>query len=161
MRKLFIALILLIAFVILVVSIHAQIISDKQRNFRKDEPQREVELDGQNSSSDTSTSTQRSVIYETARVSWYGKETCGGNPTCKTASGEKFNESDLTFANRSMQFGTRVRFCAGNKCVVCRANDRGPNTFGRSFDLSRGCFGAITELEKGIVKVKWTEVYLK
>src|SRR2546430_13571769 len=48
-----------------------------------------------------------------ALVSWYGDESGS-----RTASGEHFDPGGLTFAHRTIRFGTRVRFCHAGRCVV-------------------------------------------
>ena len=85
----------------------------------------------------------------TASVSWYG-EGAG------TASGERFDPNALTFANRTMPFGTRVTFCHDGRCVTARCNDRGPFVSGRTFDLSRAAFAAIAPLGAGVATVNWS-----
>ncbi len=95
-------------------------------------------------------------------ASWYGKEVCGKRiygETCKTASGEIFNETKLTFASRFMEFGTRVEFCYSGSCVVCRRTDYGPAVWtNRTFDLSRACFNGLADLSKGVITVSWRKV---
>lgn len=85
-----------------------------------------------------------------ASVSWYGDESGS-----TTANGEAYNPDGLTFAHRSMPFGTLVEFCRGGRCVVARCNDRGPFIAGRTFDLSRAAFAAIAPLGAGAVVVTW------
>ena len=57
----------------------------------------------------------------------------------RTASGERFSNSDLTAAHRTLPFGSRVRVTNpdNGESVVVRINDRGPFTRGRTIDLSR------------------------
>ena len=57
----------------------------------------------------------------------------------RTASGERFSNSDLTAAHRTLPFGSRVRVTNpdSGESVVVRINDRGPFTRGRTIDLSR------------------------
>jgi rare lipoprotein A (peptidoglycan hydrolase) len=69
----------------------------------------------------------------TAVASWYGAES---GPL--TASGERFDARALTAAHRTLPFGTHVRVCANNTCIVVRINDRGPFVRGRDIDLSQG-----------------------
>ena len=84
-----------------------------------------------------------------ALASWYERGCC-------TASGERFNPDALTFAHRTMAFGTRVTFCHAGACVTARCNDRGPATWtGRTFDLSRAAFAAIAPLGAGEITVDW------
>jgi rare lipoprotein A len=68
-------------------------------------------------------------------ASWYGPGFHGDS----TASGERFNQNDLTAAHRSLPFGTRVRLTnpANGRSVVVRVNDRGPWHRGREIDVSR------------------------
>jgi rare lipoprotein A len=73
-----------------------------------------------------------------------------------TASGEAYNEEELTAAHRTLPFGTRVRVKAldSDRCVVVRINDRGPFTPGRVIDLSRRAARELGFLVKGTVKVQ-------
>lgn len=66
------------------------------------------------------------------QASWYGPGFHGR----RTASGETFNQNDLTAAHPSLPFGTRVRVTRNRRSVVVRINDRGPYTGGRIIDLS-------------------------
>lgn len=89
----------------------------------------------------------------TALVSWYGEESGS-----TTANGEHYDPDGLTFAHRSMPFGTLVEFCRADRCVVARCNDRGPFIAGRTFDLSRATFAAIAPLGAGAVTVSWSQL---
>ena len=98
--------------------------------------------------------------YQTneATVSYYDQSACGNREygkDCKTANGEIFDENELTFAHRTLKFGTRVTFRYNDRTVTCRANDRGPFISGREFDLSLGCFSALSGTSKGVIKVKY------
>lgn len=86
-------------------------------------------------------------------MSWYGAES--GD---RTANGEPFDGSGLTFAHRSMPFGTMVEFCSGSSCVVARCNDRGPFIGGREFDLSAEAFARIAPPSAGVVWTTWRVV---
>ena len=66
-------------------------------------------------------------------ASWYGPGFAGR----RTASGERFNPSELTAAHRSLPFGTKVRVTHNGRSVVVRINDRGPFHGGRVIDLSQ------------------------
>lgn len=57
-----------------------------------------------------------------------------------------------------MAFGTMVRFCHGDRCVVARCNDRGPFAGGVSFDLSRATFASIADTGAGVITVQWQVV---
>lgn len=56
-----------------------------------------------------------------------------------TASGERFDNSAMTAAHRTLPFGSVVRVTnpANGKSVTVRINDRGPFTKGRVIDVSR------------------------
>lgn len=83
------------------------------------------------------------------RASWYARGT-------RTANGERFDPDGLSFAHRTMAFGSLVRFCHAGRCVVARCTDRGPAEWTqREFDLSRGAFAAIAPLGAGVVDVTW------
>ena len=66
-------------------------------------------------------------------ASWYGAELAGH----RTASGERFNPSELTAAHRTLPLGSKVRVTYHGESVVVRINDRGPFARGRVIDLSR------------------------
>lgn len=97
--------------------------------------------------------------YGEAKASYYDRSVCAPDTygkSCKTASGETFNDEELTFATNDFRFGTRVEFCFGGNCVVCRANDTGGfNRYGRSFDLSFGCARSIGLDKAGVANVAW------
>lgn len=65
--------------------------------------------------------------------SWYGNE-FNGRPT---ASGQIFNEEDLTCASRTLPFGTRIALTRGDRRIVVVVTDRGPFIDGRDLDLSK------------------------
>lgn len=67
-------------------------------------------------------------------ASYYGRELAGN----RTASGERFNPSDLTAAHRTLPLGSKVRVTnpRTGDSVVVRINDRGPFHGGRLIDLS-------------------------
>jgi rare lipoprotein A len=85
-------------------------------------------------------------------ASWYGPRFHGK----RAASGETFNENELTAAHRRLPFDTEVRVTnlANGRSVVVRINDRGPYVKGRILDLSRAAAEELGMVEPGIVKVK-------
>ncbi|MGB3532975.1 MAG: septal ring lytic transglycosylase RlpA family protein [Microcoleaceae cyanobacterium] len=85
-------------------------------------------------------------------ASWYGP----GFHGAQTASGEYFNQNDLTAAHRSLPFGTKVRVTNVNngRSVVVRINDRGPFTGGRVIDLSAAAAQAIGMISSGVARVE-------
>lgn len=81
-----------------------------------------------------------------------------------TASGEKFNENDLTCASWQYPFGTKLRVTnlKNGMTVVVKVTDRGPSkklvAKGRVIDLSKGSFQAIAPLRDGVIPVKIEKV---
>ncbi len=88
---------------------------------------------------------------ESAVMSWYGSYHYGK----LTANGEIFNGVDLTFAHKTMKFGTLVKFYYKGKTVIARCNDRGPFIKGREFDLSYQTAKRLGLLEVGVDYVFW------
>lgn len=86
------------------------------------------------------------------KASWYGPRFHGR----KTASGEIFNQHELTAAHRSLPFGTRVRVTnlKNGRSVVVRINDRGPYAKGRLIDLSRAAAKHLGMLDSGVAQVR-------
>lgn len=75
--------------------------------------------------------------YETigsGMASYYGRELAGN----RTASGERFDPSELTAAHRTLPLGSKVRVTNSRTgdSVVVRINDRGPFHGNRLIDLS-------------------------
>ena len=68
------------------------------------------------------------------KASYYGRELAGN----RTASGERFDPSDLTAAHRTLPLGSRVRITnpRTGDSVIVRINDRGPFHSNRLIDLS-------------------------
>ena len=81
-------------------------------------------------------------------ASFYGNES--GR---KTASGQRFNQSAMTAAHRSLPFGTKLRVTHGDRSVVVTVNDRGPFVRGRVLDLSTGAARAIGLTAAGVGRV--------
>ncbi|HEY0148829.1 MAG TPA: septal ring lytic transglycosylase RlpA family protein [Allosphingosinicella sp.] len=84
-------------------------------------------------------------------ASYYGKELAGN----RTASGERFNPSDLTAAHRSLPLGTKLRVTnkANGDAVIVRVNDRGPFIKSRLIDLSLGAAKEIGMVRTGTARV--------
>jgi rare lipoprotein A len=89
---------------------------------------------------------------QTGLASYYGSELHGR----KTASGERFNQYQLTAAHRSAPFGTRYRVTnlSTQRSVVVRVNDRGPFVRGRIIDLSSSAAKAIGMHGRGVGRVR-------
>ena len=82
------------------------------------------------------------------KASFYGNESGS-----KTASGQRFNQNDMTAAHRSLPFGTRLRVTHGGRSVVVTIKDRGPFIRGRVLDLSTGAARAIGLTGAGVGRV--------
>jgi rare lipoprotein A len=74
----------------------------------------------------------------------------------RTASGEMFDNADMTAAHRTLPFGTRVRVTnpANGRSVVVRINDRGPFTRGRMIDVSRAAAEELGLVARGHATVE-------
>lgn len=102
-----------------------------------------------------------SLSYAIGEASWYSRESCRREGTSGiTASGERFENENLTCASWDYSFGTLLRItnAKNGKSVIVRVNDRGPAKRlyrqGRIVDLSKAAFREIASLSKGIIKVK-------
>lgn len=82
-------------------------------------------------------------------ASWYGPYFHGRI----TATGEAYNQQELTAAHPSLPFNTflKVRNLENGDSVIVRINDRGPYIPGRSLDLSREAARCINSEKVGIV----------
>ena len=85
-------------------------------------------------------------------ASYYGNELAGN----RTASGERFNPSQLTAAHRSLPFGSKVRVTniSNGDSVVVRINDRGPFSHGRVIDVSHAAAREIGMHRSGTARVR-------
>ena len=92
------------------------------------------------------------VVEQTGEASWYGKGFHGK----KTASGEKFDQNDLTAAHPTLPLGTEatVTNLETGKSVDVEITDRGPYTKGRDLDLSKKAAKEIDMTEDGAAPVK-------
>ena len=85
-------------------------------------------------------------------ASWYGP----GFDGRLSASGEIFNQYDLTAAHRTLPFGTRVLVTNlyNGRQVTVRINDRGPYAGDRIIDLSAGAAAEIGLIDSGVGTVQ-------
>ncbi len=85
-------------------------------------------------------------------ASWYGPG-FNGHPT---ASGQIYNEQDLTAASPSLPLGTRVMVTNldNNQSVEVTINDRGPYVKGRKIDLSHKAAQIIGLIGPGTAPVR-------
>lgn len=97
---------------------------------------------------------QASIPASTGGRSFSGMASYYGNESgSRTASGQRFNQSAMTAAHRSLPFGTKVRVTHGDRSVVVTINDRGPFIRGRVLDLSTGAARAIGLTSRGVGRV--------
>lgn len=147
MRKLLIIILLLITFYY----------EYKQPSRREPETKPEVQVESVHSYRNTPTPAPK---VNTAIASWYDRSACADRVygvSCKTANGEVYDETKYTTACASrFRLGSRFNICYLDKCVVTLCNDRGNfESLGRQFDLSPATFGALADLDRGIIKVRW------
>ena len=88
---------------------------------------------------------------ETGIASWYGAPYHGR----QSASGEIYDQEQLTAAHRTLPFGTRVRVRRLNsdESVVVRINDRGPFVNSRIIDLSHAAAVRLGIVDGGVAPV--------
>jgi rare lipoprotein A len=74
----------------------------------------------------------------------------------RTASGEKFDASQLTAAHPTLPFGTRLRVTnvTNGQSVMVRVNDRGPYVPGRIVDVSYSAADKLGMVDGGLARVK-------
>lgn len=89
---------------------------------------------------------------EVGIASWYGPTFHGK----ASASGETFNENDLTAAHPTLPIPSLVRVTnlENGKTVVVRLNDRGPFVDDRIIDLSKAAGAALDMQGKGTAQVR-------
>jgi len=89
---------------------------------------------------------------QVGRASWYGTKHQGK----MTASGEVYNQYDLTAAHPTLPLGSCavVTNLDNGKTVEVRINDRGPFVDGRVIDLSRGAAQVIGLVKPGTARVR-------
>ncbi len=74
----------------------------------------------------------------------------------RTASGERYDDDEMTAAHRTLPFGSLVRVTnlANGRNVVVRVNDRGPFTRGRTIDVSRAAADELGLVARGHADVE-------
>lgn len=74
----------------------------------------------------------------------------------RTASGEKYDETELTAAHRTLPFGTRVRVTnlENGRKVTLRVNDRGPHVKNRVIDVSYAAAKKLRFVRDGVTRVR-------
>jgi rare lipoprotein A len=92
------------------------------------------------------------TYIEQGIASWYGPGFHGR----KTASGEVFDQNDMTAAHRKLPLGSEVTVTnvETGKSVEVEINDRGPYVGDRRIDLSKAAARKLGILEEGTAKVR-------
>ncbi|GAA1554498.1 hypothetical protein GCM10009678_41880 [Actinomadura kijaniata] len=74
-----------------------------------------------------------------------------------TASGERFDPSELTAAHKTLPMGSKVRVTNKNngRSVTVRINDRGPFVSGRCLDLSKAAMAKVGGTGSGVIPVRY------
>ena len=91
-------------------------------------------------------------FIENGTASWYGPGFHGK----KTASGERYDQHDLTAAHKKLPLGSEatVTNLETGKSVEVEINDRGPYVPGRKIDLSKEAARQLGVLDDGTAKVR-------
>jgi rare lipoprotein A (peptidoglycan hydrolase) len=89
---------------------------------------------------------------EVGKASWYGPGFHGR----QTASGETFDQNDMTAAHPTLPMGTKAKVTnlENGKKVEVTINDRGPFAKGRVIDLSHEAASKLDMEKDGTVQVK-------
>lgn len=89
---------------------------------------------------------------QVGKVTYYARRHKGR----RTASGERYDPTELTMAHRTLPIGTRVRVTnlRNRRSVVVRVNDRGPYARGYVADLSLAAARQLGMLRAGIVEAE-------
>lgn len=92
------------------------------------------------------------VFREEGEASYYGKGFNGK----KTASGERFDQDELTAAHPELPLGSEVTVTnpETGKEVEVEVNDRGPYAKGRDIDLSRAAASELGIIKEGVAPVE-------
>jgi rare lipoprotein A (peptidoglycan hydrolase) len=108
-------------------------------------------LQGKQTQHEKGSATTKPVHKEVGEASWYGPGLQGQ----ETASGETFNQKEMTAAHPSLPMGTKatVTNLENDKKVVVRINDRGPYGDDRVIDLSRAAAKKL-DMKDGTAQVK-------
>jgi|SRR5262245_24246761 len=81
----------------------------------------------------------------------------------RTASGEIYDENELTAAHRTLPFGTRVRVTnlKNDRSVVVTVTDRGPHNHRRVIDLSRHAANVLGFVHSGTTRVSLEVIHAR
>jgi rare lipoprotein A len=105
----------------------------------------------QQAARDTQAGRGEPILQEDGSAAYYADKYQGR----KTATGEQFDQNDLTAASRTLPLGARVTVVhRGNgKSVDVTINDRGPQVEGRILDLSKKAAEQLDMTQEGVAPV--------
>ena len=105
----------------------------------------------------TARAVTRTVKTVVGIASYYGHVHQGR----RMANGQRFDESKLTAASRTLQLGTRVKVTSlrNQKSVIVTITDRGPAVKTRVIDLSTAAARALGMISRGVDKVRVEPLY--
>jgi rare lipoprotein A len=105
----------------------------------------------------TARAVTRTVKTVVGIASYYGHVHQGR----RMANGQRFDESKLTAASRTLQLGTRVKVTSlrNQKSVIVTITDRGPAVKTRVIDLSTAAARALGMISSGVDKVRVEPLY--
>jgi rare lipoprotein A len=92
------------------------------------------------------------IHTETGLASFYGPGFHGR----MTASGETYDQEEMTAAHPTLEFGSRVRVTnlSNGESVVVRVTDRGPYVRGRVIDVSVSAARELRFQKRGVTRVR-------
>ena len=116
------------------------------------QPSAEVTLSAPEAELEHAPSAPQETLLGRGSASYYAAQFHGR----RTASGERFDNGDMTAAHRTLPFGSLVRVTnpANGRSVVVRINDRGPFTRGRLIDVSRAAADELGMVARGHANVE-------
>ena len=105
----------------------------------------------------TARAVTRTVKTVVGIASYYGHVHQGR----RMANGQRFDESKLTAASRTLPLGTRVKVTSlqNQKSVIVTITDRGPAVKTRVIDLSTAAARALGMISRGVDNVKVEPLY--
>ena len=105
----------------------------------------------------TARAVTRTVKTVVGIASYYGHVHQGR----RMANGQRFDESKLTAASRTLPLGTRVKVTSlrNQKSVIVTITDRGPAVKTRVIDLSTAAARALGMSSRGVDKVRVEPLY--
>ena len=105
----------------------------------------------------TARAVTRTVKAVVGIASYYGHVHQGR----RMANGQRFDESKLTAASRTLPLGTRVKVTSlqNQKSVIVTITDRGPAVKTRVIDLSTAAARALGMISSGVNKVRVEPLY--